>query len=102
MCASSTPRRNAASITYYGPSDNYAHRANPAALPLKLRNLTAWVSSGSVEHDITFEFSKISGWGTSTKVTGRDLWEHKDVSFTGAWTSKVPSHGTVAVRIKKA
>jgi alpha-galactosidase len=48
---------------------------------------------------ITAEWSKL---GLGTPASGRDLWAHKDTSFSGQnYTATVPKHGVVIVRLSR-
>ena len=47
------------------------------------------------QHGITVEFDKLNmGWNNNTKVSIRDLWQHKDIGqFTGSYDTQVVAHG---------
>jgi len=81
------------------------------ASPVKLGDLEMWVkplADGSVAVDVvnmganeSSATIKTSDLGLGTKVkSARDLWTHANVKFRdGAYTAKVPSHGTLMLRV---
>jgi len=63
----------------------------------------ALFNSNEDTHSITLKFDVIKGWTDGTSATVRDLWAHKDLgTFTGSYSSSVPPHGTVMVKLCEA
>ncbi len=57
----------------------------------------ALFNRGDQAASITVDWSKL---GLSAPASGRDLWAHKDVTFSGqTYTATVPRHGVVALRL---
>ncbi|MBV9297126.1 MAG: glycoside hydrolase family 27 protein, partial [Acidobacteriaceae bacterium] len=60
----------------------------------------ALFNRGEQQASITVEWSKL---GASAPASGRDLWAHKDVAFSGqSYTATVPKHGVSAFRLPKS
>jgi alpha-galactosidase len=60
----------------------------------------ALVNRGKDTQNITLNWKDV-GMAADKSATLRDLWQHKDLgSFQGSFSTQVPSHGTVMLRMK--